>query len=337
MAWQLLTMSFCREISVPKKIAIVIPVYREAANLLSLYSRLKLVAGDLKQYAWEYIFVNDGSPDNSYDVLAKLAGETSNVRVLDLSRNFGKEIALTAGAHEAKDADAVICIDADLQHPPEIIPQLILQWEAGAEVVVTIRTSIEKQPLFRKVGSSLFYWIISKSSSFEMIPKTTDFRLYDKKVIAAFCYATERGRMFRGIMDWMGFRRAYIEFSADARVGGQAGYSFFKLWHLAINSITSFSLWPLRIAGYLGVLITATSALLLIWMAGNIFFHTNYGYTPLALVVVINTFLIGIVLVAIGLVALYVGTIHTEVINRPLFVVRERLGQSTKDCKDGTP
>ena len=266
----------------------------------------------------------------------KLAAKELNIKVLDLSRNFGKEIALTAGAHEAKDADAVICIDADLQHPPEIIPQLVEQWEAGAEVVVTIRTAIEKQPLFRRVGSNLFYWIISKSSSFEMIPKTTDFRLYDKKVIAAFCYATERGRMFRGIMDWMGFRRAYVEFSADARVEGEAGYSFFKLWHLAINSITSFSLWPLRITGYLGVLITASSGLLLLWMAGNILFRTNYGYTSLALVVVINTLLIGIVLISIGLVALYVGTIHTEVINRPLFIVRERLSSSAVNGVDGS-
>jgi dolichol-phosphate mannosyltransferase len=311
-----------------KKISIVIPVYREAKNLSALYARIELVISKLNQYTWEYIFVNDGSPDDSYEVLAALAGSASNVKVLDLSRNFGKEIALTAGAYEAEDADAVICIDADLQHPPEVIPQLVAQWQAGAEVVVTIRTSIEKQPLIRRLGSSLFYWIIGKSSSFEMIPKTTDFRLYDKKVIAAFCRATERGRMFRGIMDWMGFRRAHIEFRADARTEGEAGYSFFKLWQLAINSITSFSLWPLRIAGYLGALITASSGLLLLWMAGNIFFGTNYGYTSLALVIVINTFLIGIVLVSIGLVALYVGTIHTEVINRPLFIVRERLSSS---------
>jgi dolichol-phosphate mannosyltransferase len=311
---------------VPKTVAIIVPVYREAANLPVLYARIETVIAKLRDYSWSYIFVNDGSPDTSFEVLNRLVKNAVNIKVLDLSRNFGKEIALTAGAFEAKDADAVICIDADLQHPPEIIPQLIAQWESGAEVVVTIRTSIEKQPLLRRLGSNLFYWIISKSSSFEMIPKTTDFRLYDKKVVAAFCLATERGRMFRGIMDWMGFRRAYVEFSADARVEGEAGYSFFKLWQLAINSITSFSLWPLRIAGYLGVLITASSGLLLLWMAGNIYLSTNYGYTSLALVVVINTFLIGIVLISIGLVALYVGTIHTEVINRPLFIVRERLG-----------
>lgn len=312
----------------PKKITIVVPVYREAANLLALYSRIEKVIGNLQQFSWEYIFVNDGSPDNSFEILNELANTASNVKALDLSRNFGKEIALTAGVHDASDADAVICIDADLQHPPEIIPQLVEQWVAGAEVVVTIRTAIERQPLFRKIGSNLFYWIISKSSSFEMIPKTTDFRLYDKKVITAFCHATERNRMFRGIMDWMGFRRAYVEFSADARAEGEAGYSFFKLWHLAISSITSFSLLPLRIAGYLGVLITSCSGLLLIWISANIFLKTNFGYTPLALVVVINTFLIGIVLISIGLVALYVGAIHTEVINRPLFIVRERIGSS---------
>ena len=320
-----------------KKIAIVVPVFREAANLPILYLRLQSVISSLKQYSWEFIFVNDGSPDNSFEALTLLASQDPKITVLDLSRNFGKEIALTAGAHEAKNSDAVICIDADLQHPPEIIPKLLEQWEAGAEVVVTVRTSIEKEPLFRKVGSNLFYWIISKSSSFEMIPKTTDFRLYDKKVIAAFCRSTERGRMFRGIMDWMGFRRAYIQFSADARLEGEAGYSFFKLWHLAINSITSFSLWPLRMTGYLGVLITACSGFLLMWMAGNIYFRTDYGYTAIALVAVINTFLIGIVLISIGLVALYVGTIHTEVINRPLFIVRERIGPMADSDSNNLP
>ena len=310
--------------SVPKIIAIVIPVFREEGNLPLLYQRLELVTAKLPKYKWKYIFVNDGSPDNSLMTLYELAKEDSKVGVLDLSRNFGKEIALTAGVHEADAADAVICIDADLQHPPELIPTLINEWESGAEVVVTIRVDSEKQTIFRRWGSNFYYWIINKLCSFEMIPKSTDFRLYDKKVVLAFRHATERERMFRGIMDWMGFRKVFVEFKADARIFGEVGYTASKLLRLAITSITSFSLWPLRLTGYLGFLITSASGLLLGWMLINYLVTKNAVYSALAIVVVANTFLIGIVLMAIGLVALYIGTIHTEVINRPLYIVRER-------------
>lgn len=313
------------EMIVAKKIAIVVPVYREAGNLLALYQRLESVTAQLSDFDWEYIFVNDGSPDDSYQVLLKLASEDKKIKVLDLSRNFGKEIALTAGAHEAIGVDAVICIDADLQHPPELIPDLLDQWRLGAEVVVTIRKSSEQEPLLRKWGSTIFYWIINKVCNFEMVPKATDFRLYDKKVVEAFRHATERERMFRGIMDWMGFRRAFIEFHASARQVGDAAYSYGKLWKLAINSITAFSLWPLRLTGYLGVLISVLSGLLLSWMLGSYIFTGVWIYTPLAIVVVANTFLMGLVLVSLGLVALYIGTIHTEVINRPLYLIREKI------------
>ena len=309
----------------PKKIAIVIPVFREAENLPALYRRLELVTSQLSEFIWEYIFVNDGSPDNSFEVLLNLASLDSRIKVLDLSRNFGKEIALTAGTHESRDVDAVICIDADLQHPPELIPALIDKWKDGAEMVVTIRVASDREPLLRKWGSDLYYWLMNKFASYEVIPKATDFRMYDRKVVIAFCQATERQRMFRGIMDWMGFKREFVEFTADARTVGEAGYSYYKLWQLAINSITSFSLWPLRLTGYLGILITGCSGLLLLWMIGNYLFQTQLFYTPLAIFVVANTLLMGIVLMSIGLVALYVGTIHTEVINRPLYLIREKV------------
>jgi dolichol-phosphate mannosyltransferase len=310
---------------VPKKISIVIPVYNEAGNIFNLHSRLEDVVALLPQFEWTYIFVNDGSSDNSLGALKSLANTDKKVKVLDFSRNFGKEIALTAGAHEAADSDALICIDADLQHPPELIATLVAKWEGGAEVVVTIRTEIKEQPLMRRIGSSVYYWLMEKISGIEMRAKTTDFRLYDKKVVQVFSKVTERERMFRGIMDWMGFRRSYVEFKAEARVSGEAGYSYAKLMRLAINSITSFSLWPLRLAGYLGMLITFISFLLLAWMLLNYFFYNLWIYTPLAIVVVINTLLMGIVLMAIGLVALYIGIIHTEVVNRPLYIIRERI------------
>ncbi|MBT8579350.1 glycosyltransferase family 2 protein [Polynucleobacter paneuropaeus] len=307
-----------------KKVSIVVPIYNEAGNILNLHSRLGAVVASLPQFEWEYIFVNDGSSDCSFEVLENLASANKNIKVLDFSRNFGKEIALTAGAHEAEHSDALICIDADLQHPPELIPTLITKWEEGAEVVVTIRTEIEKQPILRQMGSCLYYWLMRKMSGIDLKAKTTDFRLYDKKVVKAFMRATERERMFRGIMDWMGFRRSYVEFKADARAEGQAAYSYAKLWRLAVNSLTAFSLWPLRLAGYMGILISTISGGLFIWMLVNYLVLKVWIYTPLAMTVVINTFLIGVVLMSLGLVALYVGIIHTEVINRPLYILREK-------------
>lgn len=307
-----------------KKISIVVPVFNEARSIAMLYSRLEKVTAELP-FKWEYIFVNDGSSDNSLIELKNLATTDKKVKVLDFSRNFGKEIALTAGAHESQESDAVICIDADLQHPPELIPILIKKWEEGAELVVTIRTEIAKQPLLRQLGSSIYYWLMKKMSGIDIKAKTTDFRLYDKKVIKAFARTTERERMFRGIMDWMGFRRSYVEFKADARAEGKVAYSYKKLWRLALNSFTAFSLWPLKLAGYLGVFISTISGLLFFWMLANYYVLNVWIYTPLAMVVVINTFLIGIVLMALGLVAIYVGIIHTEVINRPLYIYRERI------------
>lgn len=308
-----------------KLISIIVPVYREAAGLKPLHKRLTAVIDNLQQYQWQIIFVNDGSPDSSWSVISELALRDPRVRGLDLSRNFGKEVALSAGTHAAQGADAVICIDADLQHPPETISALIDAWHKGAEVVVTIRTSMDKQPLMRKLGSNLYYWLMARISGLDMVSQTTDFRLYDRKVVQAFAKATERERLYRGIMDWMGFKKVYVQFKAGARETGEAGYSYSKLWQLAIKSMTSFSLFPLRITGYLGMLISACSGLLLSWMLISNYLLGLKTFTPLAMVVVFNTFLIGIVLMAIGLVALYIGTIHTEVINRPLYLIRERV------------
>lgn len=307
-----------------KSIAVVIPVYREEKNLPRLYARLMAVTSQISRYSWEYIFVNDGSTDDSLWVLRGLAQRDKRIKVIDFSRNFGKEIALTAGV-QATYADAVITLDADLQHPPELIPQMISEWESGAEVVATIRNSIERQPVLRRIGSHVYYWLMARISGLDMIAQTTDFRLLDQKVVEAFRDVTERERMFRGVIDWMGFRKVHVEFDAPARTEGTAGYSYAKLWHLALNSLTSFSLLPLRITGYLGLAITASSGLLLVWMLIANYILRLYAFTPLAIVVVFNTFLIGIVLMAIGLVALYIGTIHTEVVNRPLYVIREKI------------
>ena len=304
-------------------ISIVIPVYREEKNLPRLYERLCAVTASLKE-EWEFLFVNDGSPDGSLHALKSLAARDPRVKVLDFSKNFGKEIALTAGVH-CSSGDAVICMDADLQHPPEIIPQLVAAWKRGAEVVTTVRLSVDGHSLARKTFSWLYYKLMGWFSGLEMVPHATDFRLFDKKVVDVFNRMTERQRMFRGIIDWMGFKTEYVEFHAESREAGEAAYSYGKLWDLALSSITSFSLVPLKMTAYLGVAITTFSSLLLGWMLLAKVGLLPGIFTPLAMVVVANTILIGVVLMSLGVIALYIGTIHTEVTNRPLYIVRERV------------
>ncbi|MBP9697590.1 MAG: glycosyltransferase family 2 protein [Candidatus Moranbacteria bacterium] len=306
-----------------KKISVVIPVYNEEKNVSLVSQEVAAVFSSLP-YEYEIIFVNDGSRDNSLLEILRLGEADSRIKGLDFSRNFGKEPALSAGCHIAS-GDAVITMDADLQHPAELISELLKEWEKGAEVVYTVRKKNEGASLMKRLTSSAYYWLFNKITSVTTEPRSTDFRLLDKKVIEVFRKFPERERMFRGMVDWMGYKRSRVEFVARERKYGQAGYSYAKLFGLAINSFTSFSLLPLKIAGYLGVVITACSGLLLIVMFAAQFFKDWLVFTPLSILATINIFLVGIVLVSLGFVALYIARIHSEVINRPLYIVREKV------------
>ncbi|WP_027190415.1 glycosyltransferase family 2 protein [Fundidesulfovibrio putealis] len=311
--------------STRKNLAVVVPVFNEARGLDALYARLKDVLESLP-YGWQIIMVDDGSPDDSWEKIQEIAARDERVKGLMLSRNFGKEMALTAGVELCPDVDAVICIDADLQHPPELIPTLTAKWEEGYEMVATVREAVADYSPMKKLGSRAFYWVMTRFSDLDIPPSSTDFRLLDKKVVRTLLKFTERTRMFRGLIDWMGFRKTYIPFVAPARDTGQVGYSFKKLFNLAVNSFTSFSLLPLRFTGYLGLTIIGVSLLCLAFMMiGNLIWGANY--TPMAFFTVFNTFLIGIVLCGLGMVSLYIGHIHTEVVQRPLYIIRERAGR----------
>jgi len=307
-----------------KKISIIIPAFNEYANIDPIYKSICQICKD-NSYIWRLIFVDDGSCDNSLEKFIEIASDDSRVTVLNLSRNFGKEIALSAGVEEALDSDAAICLDADLQHPPELIPKLISLWEKGNDVVVARRTRTVGKNLIRNFGAKLYYWFMSKVSSLQSYENLTDFGIYDSKVMSSFVRTTERNRVFRGLIDWMGYKRAYIEFEAPKRASGEETYSLRKLIGLAVHSITSFSLWPLKIIGYLGVIITLTSSCLLIFMIYDFFFNNQEFFTAISKVIVINTLLIGVVLIGLGLISVYIGRIHTEVINRPLYIVKEKI------------
>lgn len=311
-----------------KTISVVIPVYNEEKNVPLI---AKEVAGVFSSLAYDYeiIFVNDGSRDNSLLEILHLGEGNPRIKGLDFSRNFGKEVATSAGCHVAL-GDAVITMDADLQHPPSMIPELIKQWESGAEVVYTVRKKNEGASITKRLTSYLYYWLFNRVSEVRTEPRSTDFRLMDKKVIDVFRNFPERERMFRGMIDWMGYRRAKVEFVASERRYGTAVYSYQKLFRLAMNSFTSFSLLPLRFAGYIGISIVLLSGFLLTGMLIVDWFFDPNMFTPIAILGVSNMFLIGIVLVSLGFIALYIARIHNEVINRPLYIVREKINLGEK-------
>jgi glycosyltransferase involved in cell wall biosynthesis len=247
------------------RISIVVPMFNEASNVRELLESCENVTSALTGVDWEYVFVNDGSRDESLSVLHKIARVKKYVKVVDLSRNFGKDAALTAGLAYAT-GDAIICMDADLQHPPELIPEMVEAWRKGAEVVVAIRRTDEKKGIVRSLGSYGYHFIMNRISDHESVSRSTDFRLVDRKVCDAVLMIRERQRLFRGLVDWLGYERVNIEFDSPARRSGKPAYTLRNLWNLAIYSFVSHSHFPLRFVLYLGCFISGTSALGLLWM-----------------------------------------------------------------------
>jgi glycosyltransferase involved in cell wall biosynthesis len=305
-------------------IAIVVPAYNEFENLGPFLDLVNQTTEKLSAYYWEYIFVDDGSSDNTWDLIKDMAQTDPRVRGVSLSRNFGKEIAMTAGLELAGDADALIFIDADLQHPPQVIADLVAQWEQGYQIVTTKRETIQHS-LTRKMGSHFFHFMLNRFSDLKLQSRGTDFRLLGREALKVLKTFEERTRFFRGLIDWMGFKKTFVTFSAPDRTQGKSTFNLSNLTRMAVNSFTTFSLLPLRMTGWLGLTVVSLTLAVLFYMIISQFFFTQY-FTPLAYFVVFNTLLFGVVLAALGLIALYIGHIHTEVIRRPLYIVQEKVG-----------
>lgn len=307
-----------------KLISIVIPVFNEEKNTVEMVSRLDEIALKEVEYDFEYIFVNDGSSDSTQAVLEGISVQNPRVKYLEFSRNFGKEIASSAGLCHSS-GSATILMDGDLQHPPELIPAFLRKWEKGFEVVVGVRDANEGHSILRKIGSTVYYRIMEWISEYKAYRYSTDFRLIDRKVIEVFKRLPEKQRLTRGLIDWLGFKRDKIIYQAAKRIHGEVRYNYWKLIHLALNSFVSHSLFPLKIAGYLGILITTLSGLFGFFIFVNQFifkmsdsFYASY----IAMLTILVIFLVGIILCCLGLVALYIANIHVEVLNRPLFIIR---------------
>ncbi|MCK5416548.1 glycosyltransferase family 2 protein [Candidatus Parcubacteria bacterium] len=309
----------------PNLISIIIPTHNEEKNIPLVFLAVKKAMEMEVNYDYEIIFVDDGSDDESVHEIKKIAEANNNVYYLEFSRNFGKEAATSAGLHYAR-GGSVIIMDADLQHPPSLIPEFIRKWENGAEIVVGVRKRNKGASWFNKSCSLIYYRLINAMSETTITPHATDYRLLDCKVVKELNRLTERNRMTRALIDWLGFKREYMYFVADERANGEASYGFFELLKLAMNSMVSMSLLPLKLAGYCGIFIILTSGPLGIFIfVEKYIMHDPWGLSisGSAILAVIILFLVGIILACLGLMALYIASIHSEVINRPLYVLRK--------------
>lgn len=312
-----------------KLISIIIPVHNEAPNLQKLYEELEQHSSRMPRYAFEFIFVDDGSTDESIAMIETLATQDPRVRLVEFARNFGKEAAISAGLHASR-GDAALMLDADLQHPPRLMRRFIQEWQNGADVVIGIRKYDRKETWFKRWASARFYQIMQAIAHTKITPHATDYRLLDRKVMDVFARLTERNRITRGLIDWLGFKRAYIPFTADLRHAGERSYSTKALFKLAMNSFTAYSLVPLKLAGYLGTVILslATPAAIIMYVERYVLDDPlNWQIRGTAMLAILLVIMVGLVLACLGLISLYIASIHAEVTNRPLYVVRRHLDE----------
>lgn len=306
-----------------KLITIVIPVHNEATNIAWFYDQLRGQLDKLTDYDFTCLFIDDGSTDTSLDSIKSLRPK---VEYISFSRNFGKEAATSAGLQAAR-GDAVILIDADGQHPAGLIPEFLEQWQNGHEVVIGVRKANTKEGMVKRYGSKAFYRLLNSFTGGNTVSGSTDFRLIDRRVIDEFNRLTERSRITRGLIDWLGFKRTFVPFVAPARHSGQATYGFRKLAKLALHAFVSQTTRPLQLTGFLGAFVMLASALTAIFLLVEKYAFGDpwhLAVTGSAILALFLSFLVGLVLICQWLLALYVESIHNETQNRPLYIIRDR-------------
>lgn len=308
-----------------QQLSVIIPCYNEEAVLRTTHERLSNVCKrQVPGLDYELIFVDDGSVDQTLHILMQLQRQDPHVRVLGLSRNFGHQIALTAGLEQAA-GDAVVMMDADLQDPPEVIPQMVQLWREGNDVVYGIRREREGEGRFKLWTAKAFYRLINRLSDTKMPLDAGDFRLLDRKVVEVIRTMPERARFLRGMVSWAGFRQASISYDRSARQAGDTKYPLRKMIHFAMDGIISFSLVPLKLAiwtGFLAIWI-AVAGIIVAIVDRLLEKDLTRGWASLFVAVL---FMAGVQLVSLGIIGEYLGRIYTEVKRRPLYVVQERLG-----------
>ena len=303
------------------KITILIPTYNEEEVLNHLYLRITEVINQIDSYEFEILFINDGSMDKSLSIMKDLRAKDERVSYVNLSRNFGKEISMIAGLDYAK-GDAVIIMDADLQDPPELVPEMIKYWELGYDDVYAKRRSRSGESWLKKGTSSFFYKILQKFTKIDIQENTGDFRLLDRRCIEALKQLRETQRYTKGMFSWIGYNKKELLFDRDPRAAGETKWNYRNLINLAIEGITSFTIAPLRISSLFGFIISIFSFIYMIWIITKTLLYGKdvAGYPSLMTVML---FLGGIQLISLGIIGEYLGRIFNETKNRPLYFVDE--------------
>ncbi len=310
-------------------VSILVPAFNEEVSIRELHKKLSTVL-DALPVRTEILFVNDGSSDGTLGVLESIRASDPRVAVLDLSRNYGKEIAMTAGLDYAR-GDAIIIMDADLQHPPELLPEFIKYWREGYDVVYAERTSREDESALKKIMSDLFYSLLGRISDIQIPKDAGDFRLLSRRAVQAVGGLREHHRFMKGLFAWIGYRQKAVPYYPDARFGGTTKWNFWQLWNFAIEGMTSFSTGPLKVASYLGSAVACFALLYGLYIiAMKLLFGDPVPGYPSIMVVIL--FLGGMQLVFIGIIGEYVGRIFNETKNRPLYFVNAHLpAESERD------
>lgn len=300
--------------------SIVVPIYNEQENLPELYRRVREVM-DSTDEPWELILVDDGSTDSSTALIRALAREDKRIRPVIFARNFGHQVAVTAGLDYSR-GDAVVIIDADLQDPPELILEMAEKWKQGYEVVYAVRAEREGESWFKLWTASLFYRIIYRITDVKIPLDTGDFRLMDRKVVGVMNSMRERHRFLRGMSAWVGFKQVGVEYKRAARVAGETKYPFRKMFRLAINAVTSFSYFPLQVATFFGFISAGIAALAIPFV---IYMRVtgSQAFFGQATTLIAVLFLGGVQLICVGILGEYIGRLYDEAKGRPLYIVRE--------------
>lgn len=306
--------------SIQVRYSIIIPMFNEEAVIQETYRRIKKVMGTTGE-PYELIFVNDGSTDNCAQMIEEYSYWDESVKLIDLSRNFGHQVAITAGMDYAL-GDAVVIIDADLQDPPELIPEMIAEWKQGYQVVYAKRIKRNGESLFKKWSASLFYRVLRYSTDISIPVDTGDFRLMDRRVCDELKRLPEKNRFVRGLVSWVGFRQKAIEYEREERLAGETKYPFRRMLKLSLDGITSFSYKPLKLAGVLGALLSASGFLYLMYVLYLALF-TDAAVKGWASMIGITLTFNGFVLLMLGILGEYIGRIYDESKGRPLYIVQE--------------
>lgn len=309
-------------------ITVVIPAYFEEEVIETCYVELKNVM-DKYKWRYEFIFINDGSTDKTLDILKNLAKKDSAVKIIDFTRNFGHQVAVTAGIYHST-GDATVVIDADLQDPPRVIAELVAKWQEGFDVVYAKRKKRKGESKFKLITAKFFYRFLNYMSEIDIPMDTGDFRLMDKKVVEAFKQMPERNRFVRGMISWVGFDQTYIEYERDERLAGETKYPLKKMIKFATDGIVSFSTKPLKLVQALGFVTIIMAVFIFIYslMAKYIFKTVTPGWTSIMIII---SFFSGVQLFSIGLLGEYIARIYDESKNRPLYLIKQKVNFNKND------